>query len=64
MTHEDFYTVFGNNENDRILRKYLVSKRMEGYIEYAKADIETVKRFENLRPTLNDVISNYVKNRF
>lgn len=38
---------------------------MEGYIEYAtKADIETVKRFENLRSTLNDVISNYAKNRF
>ena len=37
---------------------------MEGYIEYAKADIESVKRFENLRSTLNDVISNYAKNRF
>ena len=64
MTHEDFYTVFGNNENDRILHGYLMSKRVERYIEYAKADIETVKRFENLRPTLNDVISNYAKNRF
>ena len=41
-----------------------MSKRVERYIEYAKADVETVKRFENLRPALNDVISNYVKNRF
>lgn len=41
-----------------------MSKHVERYIEYAKTDVETVKRFENLRPTFNDVISNYVKNRF
>jgi len=62
MTHRDFDTVFGNNENDRILRKYLMSKRMERYMEYAKTDIETVKRFES--HMFKDVIHDYVKNWF
>ena len=60
MTHEDIYTVFGNNENDHILHSYLMAKRLEQYIEYAKADVETVKRFEKNCTMFNDVFNNYV----